>query len=174
MGWAALRAVFRSWEVHEREQLSVWMRRQGFPAVRPGSHISARAQEFLLSEACQVDGRVALLEAVYVVIAIVVPPDRAFGIESRSGQTSPNNECGFQLVAVGSGQFGGDFRIENSHAGRVRESFNFAFRERFMARLEGNVEAETRVWKLFGLIPIMLLHKPRDRFSGTERIGTPS
>ena len=46
------------------------MRGQGFLAVRPGSHISARAQEFLLSEACRVDGRVALLEAVYVVIAI--------------------------------------------------------------------------------------------------------
>ena len=30
VGWA----VFRSWEVHEREQLSVWMRRHRFPAVR--------------------------------------------------------------------------------------------------------------------------------------------
>ena len=48
----------------------------------------------------------------------------------------------------------------------MRESFNFAL-ERFKARLEGNVEAETRPWKLFGLIPIMLLHK----LYGTGSVG---
>ena len=51
--------------------------------------------------------------------------------------------------------------------GRVRESFNFALRERFKARLEGNVEVETRAWKLFGLIPIMLLQNGTD---GRERM----
>ena len=51
--------------------------------------------------------------------------------------------------------------------GRLRESFNLALRERFRARLEGNVEAETRAWKLFGLIPVMLLHRP----FGTGSVG---
>ena len=184
VGWAALRAVFRSWEVHESEQLSVWMRRQGFPAVRPGSHISARAHEFLLSEACRVDGRVALLEAVYVVIAIhmgrggVVPPDRAFGIESRRTvgrppvPTTSVDSNWLQLDQVSLEEIFA-LRIPMLKScphylrGRVRESFNFALRERFKARLEGNVEAETRAWKLFGLIPIMLLHKPY----GTGSVG---
>ena len=171
MGWAALRAVFRRWEVHEREQLSVWMRRQGFPAV-------------LMSEACRVDGRVALLEAVYVVIAIhmgrggVVPPDRAFGIESRRTvgrppvPTTSVDSNWLQLDQVSLEEIFA-LRIPMLKScphflrGRVRESFNFALRERFKARLEGNVEAETRAWKLFGLIPIMLLHKPY----GTGSVG---
>ena len=53
VGWTALRAVMRSWEIHEREHLTDWLRRQGFPAVQPGNHISAHAQEFLLSETCR-------------------------------------------------------------------------------------------------------------------------
>ena len=51
--------------------------------------------------------------------------------------------------------------------GMLRESFNLGLRERFRARLEGNVEAETRAWKLFGLVPVMLLHRP----SGTGSVG---
>ena len=51
--------------------------------------------------------------------------------------------------------------------GRLQESFNLALRERFRARLEGNLETETRAWKLFGLIPVMLLHRP----SGTGSVG---
>ena len=39
---------------------------QGFPGPQPGNHISARAQEYILSEGCRSDARVALLEAVFV------------------------------------------------------------------------------------------------------------
>ena len=45
--------------------------------------------------------------------------------------------------------------------GRLRFSFSFALRERHRAREVGDVLAETRAWKLFGLIPMMLLHRPR-------------
>ena len=51
--------------------------------------------------------------------------------------------------------------------GRLRESFNLTLRERFRARLEGNVEAETSAWKFFGLILVMLLHRP----VGTGSVG---
>ena len=37
-------------------QLSSWLRNQGLP-TRPGHHIPARAQERILSQACEVDAR---------------------------------------------------------------------------------------------------------------------
>ena len=54
--------------------------------------------------------------------------------------------------------------------GRLRESFNFALREWFTARLEGNVEAETRAWTFFGLVPVMLLHRLSARGLSTDLI----
>ena len=58
------------WGISSAEDLTVWLRGHGFPGAARGHHITARAQEFLLSEACAVDGRVALSEAVFVQLAI--------------------------------------------------------------------------------------------------------
>ena len=69
-GWAALRSVMRSWGIHSQDQLTQWLRSRGFPATRPGHHISARAQEDLLHEGCNEDARVALLETVFVLISL--------------------------------------------------------------------------------------------------------
>ena len=44
---------------------------------------------------------------------------------------------------------------------RLRECFGLALRERFRGKVVADVEAEVRAWKLFGLIPMMLLHKPK-------------
>ena len=89
-GWAALRAVLRSWGIQSPEQLSQWLRSRGFPVVRPGHHISARAQEYLLHEGCTEDARVALLETVFVLITLhlgrtsgVPPPTRMNHTGSR-------------------------------------------------------------------------------------------
>ena len=49
--------------------------------------------------------------------------------------------------------------------GRLRHSFRTALEERCLAALEGDVEA--RAWKLFAVVPIMLLSRPR----GIGRIG---
>ena len=65
-GWVALRNVFRSWSILEREDFTAWLRRQGFAGTQPGNHIPARAQEFILEEVCREDARVALLEACFV------------------------------------------------------------------------------------------------------------
>ena len=46
------------------------LRNQGFAATRRGHHIPARAQERILSQACEVDARVALLEVVFVTIVL--------------------------------------------------------------------------------------------------------
>ena len=49
--------------------------------------------------------------------------------------------------------------------GRLRFCFSLALRERTRARQAGDERAEIRAWKLFGLIPMMLLHKPQGRGS---------
>ena len=66
MGWTALRAALRSWGVSGQDDLTQWLRDQRFAGAQPGNHIPARAQEFLFSEACRFDARVALLEAFFV------------------------------------------------------------------------------------------------------------
>ena len=71
-GWSALRTVFRMWSIYEREDLTGWLRRRGFPGTQPGNHISARAQEHILTEACRTDARVALLEASHVAVVLHV------------------------------------------------------------------------------------------------------
>ena len=60
----------RSWGISCTEQLTTWLRSHGFPATRPGHHISARAQEFIIHEACRADARLALLETVFVLITL--------------------------------------------------------------------------------------------------------
>ena len=45
--------------------------------------------------------------------------------------------------------------------GRFRHCFCVASRERYRAKLAGDAVAEERAWKLFGLIPVMLLHRPQ-------------
>ena len=61
-GWLALRAVMRSWGVEAREGLTLWLQSHGSQPRH--QDIGARAQEAVINEACAVDARVALLEAV--------------------------------------------------------------------------------------------------------------
>ena len=51
--------------------------------------------------------------------------------------------------------------------GRLRQIFDLALRERHRAQLAADPVAENRAWKLFGLIPRLLLHRPR----GTGSVG---
>ena len=50
--------------------LALWFRANGFPSAQVGNHISARAEEHILSEASASDARVVLLESGYVVLAL--------------------------------------------------------------------------------------------------------
>ena len=45
--------------------------------------------------------------------------------------------------------------------GWLRFSFGVALRERCRAKLNQDPVAELRAWELFGLVPIVLLHKPK-------------
>ena len=66
LGWNSLRAAIRTWGIAQPEDLTIWLRNQGFPCPQVGSHISARAQKYILSEGCRHDARVGMLEAVYI------------------------------------------------------------------------------------------------------------
>ena len=58
--------------------------------------------------------------------------------------------------------------------GRFRQCWGTALRERCRARLAGDVVSESRDWKLFCLVPVMLLHRPRGSGSVERRVGTES
>ena len=70
VGWTALREVFRGWGIMAAEDLTTRLCQEGFPRCSVGNHISARAQEHILRQACEVDARVALLEVMYVLITV--------------------------------------------------------------------------------------------------------
>ena len=40
IGWTSLRAAMRSWGFTTEQDLSQWLRRQGFPGPQLGNHIS--------------------------------------------------------------------------------------------------------------------------------------
>ena len=90
-GWTAMRSVFRMWSIHEREDLTMWLRNQGFPGTHPGNHISARAQEHILTEACRTDARVALLEASYVEVVLLT--GRQMAVPEATTATPNERHC---------------------------------------------------------------------------------
>ena len=59
--------------------------------------------------------------------------------------------------------------------GRLRHTFGVALRETARVKREGDEVSEGRARKLFGLIPMMLLHRPRGTSSDrSRRVGQPS
>ena len=70
VGFNVLRATMRSWGISNPEDLSEWLSRHGFPFVRPGNHLSARAQEHIFAVGSRTDARIAIFEAVYVLITV--------------------------------------------------------------------------------------------------------
>ena len=183
-GWQALREAMRSWGVGQEVDLQAWLRGQGFPGPQPGNHISARAQEYILSEGCRSDARVALLEAVFVTTTLEMGrrnapasariPSAATERVRRASQVPPRVDhsswASLDSVDV-EDLFSQRIPMLKScphfFRGRLRHSFRTALEERCRAALEGDVVAEARAWKLFAVVPIMLLSRPR----GIGRIG---
>ena len=176
-GWRALRSVFRLWSIHDWEDLTVWLRSQGFPGTQHGNHISARAQEHIIAEACRIDAWVALLEASYVAVVLhmclqVVVPGAATNPTERRRQADPT-VVGIAIPRAWESLDTIDCQelfLKNIPMlkscprflrGRLRECFSFALRERLRGKIVGDDQAELRGWKLFALIPLMLLHKTR-------------
>ena len=175
-GWTALRDIFRAWGISAPEDLTEWMDREGFPRCAAGNHIFARAQEHILSSACAVDGRVALLETVYTATAIVAsrqmapPVSRAPVLARRRPVRSSGfvqDESWAQLDNIDEQEV---FQLRvhllkicpHFLKGRLRQSFFIALHERSKRKLEADSVGEKRAWKLFALVPIMLLHRSRN------------
>ena len=106
LGWNSLRAAMRTWCIAQLEDLTIWLRNQGFPGPQVGSHISARAQEYILSEECRHDARVRMLEAVYITTTLELgrrmapvgePREVRGGTGPESGTTPLSFNIGGQL-----------------------------------------------------------------------------
>ena len=173
LGWSSLRGVLR---VHSREDLTVWLREHGYPGAQPGNHITARAQEHLFHRASGVDARVSLLEVAFVTIVLHMGRQGRESGRAAIGSvpSMPTNSTAERIGEVDWSQLD-FFSLEELFLlqvpmlrscphflrNRLRECFGFALRERFRAKVVADVEAEIRAWKLFGVIPMMLLHKPQ-------------
>ena len=170
----------RSWGVMNVNNLTEWLRSHGLPATRPGQHFSTRAQEAIIQEGCRTDARVALLETVLVLTAL--HQRRASGVPqvTRTIPWQPPRRPGVLPIPEAFAQEVGNnwtariclsgSRCESMlktclffFRGRLRQSFTVALRERYRARQVEDTQAEERAWKLFGLIPIMLMHCPKTR-----------
>ena len=177
MGWALWRAAMRSWGINCTEQLTTWLRSHGFPATRPGHHISASAQEFIIHEVCTTDARAALLEAVFVLITL--HQGRASGVQfvTRASYVATRRTvlsfvplgvlegCWEQLDEVVLAEW---FlkrvpmlkTCPHFCRGRLWQCFTVVFQEWYRARQVGDLQADERAWKVCGLVPMMLMHRP--------------
>ena len=144
--------------LEDRRDLSDWLGRRGFLRTSAGNHISARVQEVILSEASAIDARGGRAGAVRV--PEVVPP-----VPRRRRQTKITAESWAQLDLVDLSEVFLE-RIPMLKTcprflrGRLRFSFAIVLRERHRAKLEGDMVGANKAWKLFGLVPILLLSRP--------------
>ena len=134
-----------------------------FAGAQPGNHIHARAQEFLFSEACRFDARVALLEAFFVRLTLhmgrqmAVPPGAILAngqasvqvVEAhRWAQLDSVNLTEFMLLRVRMFQSCPHFL-----RGQMRQCWGTALRERTRAKLAGDQSIgriESMEFVLFG------------------------
>ena len=180
VGLEALSKVMGSWDIRSREDLSEWIYRQGFPRPRWGAHITARAQERILTMAVAVDARVIGLEAVYVQVALLacrrVPMpakpilhEAVCGTVGRQRTAFPETfpeECWAVMDGV-------NLRISSvsdSQCCRVvlitcEAVFRQANRRVFEARREvarsHDAVLEERAWKAFCILQVLFLRRPQ-------------
>ena len=144
--------------------------REGFPRCAAGNHISARAQEHILSSACAADGRVYTATAIVAGRQMAPPVSRAPVLARRrpvrsSGSVQDESWAQFDNIDVQE-VFQQRVPMLKTCAhflrGRLRHSFFIALHERLKRKLEVDPVGEERAWKLFALVPIMILHRPRN------------
>ena len=185
MEWTSLRAAMKTWSIAQPEDLSICLRNHGFPGPQVGSHISARAQECMLSERCRHDARVEMLEAVHITTTLklgrkMVPVEepREAREEARFPRVAPHPTHSTMVCSWADLD---DVDMEEVFTQRVpmlgscphffrgcfRNSFRAVLEERYRADHEGDELAEERTWKLFALVPMMFLH----RAQGTGGVG---
>ena len=185
--WESLCRAYRSWGIHSREDLAEWIYSQGFPKPRGGVHFSGRAQERILQEACKIDARIAALETVIVRItveavrrAVCEQPaelrasrtqrrrQRAAAHRQQPVPSSPPSDSWSQMDSVDmQAEYSQRFPVLQSCPAFVKGRFHQALRHALEARRTsaqaGDDVMVLRSWKLFCLLPKMLLHRPHQR-----------
>ena len=169
-GWEALRDVLRSRGIRSREDLAEWISAQGFPVPRWGHHFSGRVQERILNMAIAVDARVSALECLFVKLTLAKcqrqdPPMVRGEVRRRQDQQDVTHQNDWEwldsvsLVEV----FGRRVPVLQSCPYHIRGRFRQAVRQALELRSHAvrtqDRVSEVRGWKLFCLLPLMLLRR---------------
>ena len=186
---AILQAAMRSWDVRDADALLAWLRGEGFRPRSVKAHFSARAQERVLSAAAAHDQQALQLERACVQLALAFgrwpAPQAETGV--RLGRRArrralqghfvsrPPGACFSFSAEIWSTLDDIDLREEFQFrvpclqstpaflTGRIRYAIRLALTERKEACRQGNREREVQAWKLFGLLPSLLLRRPRSQ-----------
>ena len=139
---------------------------------RQANHIQGRAQEHIVTVGCQVDARVALLECVFVALTLDEGRQRPPHNTSRSHHGAKTRDTGIPSEVPRTSWDVMDevnleevFFVPNTNVEKLATVCALLFGKD--AKLVGDTVAEERAWKVFGLLPAMLLHRPR----GCGRVG---
>ena len=163
----------RSWGLNSREDLSEWIHNQGFRQPRWGAHFSARAQERIMNMAIAADANVALLESVFIHVAahscssshrISISEVRPHTIRPRREDQPVHNSWevldGVCLADVFQQRHVVLQSCPHHLKGRYRHMSRLALEARSNAVQVHDRVMETRAWKLFCLVPYLLLRRP--------------
>ena len=179
VGWEVLHNAMRSWGVNSREDLSEWIHNQGYPRPRWGAHFSGRVQERIMNMAIARDVRGVGLESVFVQLIMSSCPeglshdDVAPRVVAAGRDAAVASVVEWEVLDEVSLQqvFQKRFSVLQSCPVQVKGRFRQAVRvalEALETAAHGNDEVmECRAWKLFLLLPFMLLRRPL----GRGRIG---
>ena len=142
----------------------------------------SRTPHICLHEACTADARAALLETVFVLTTLhqgrasgVPPVTRASHIATRRTASAVPSEvlgrCREQLDQVNLAEWFLKripmLKTFPHFSRKVAAVFCCGSQGKVQSKTIGNIQAEECAWKVFGLIPMMLMHRPR----GTGLVG---
>ena len=169
-----------NWGVFHRADLTQWLRGHGFVAVQPGNHVSPRSRNVVrgsVQERC----KSCVVRTVFVRLTLhmgrtisvpegATPASRPTVSSHARSNGSPSweqldsvdlSECLLRRVPM---------LVPSFPQEQVAAMLGFALRERYRAKLAMSMLKSVQ-WKLFCLVPMMILCKPKRWFSGSRRIG---
>ena len=177
--WEALHLALVTMGIQSVEGLSEWICGQGFPQPRWCAHFCGRAQERLLNSAAHINARVTCLESAHVQVVLqacqhgVRQEQEEHRVRRVAPEPTSDPDARWDVMD--------DVNLEeiSSKRFRVLQSCPFQMRGRFRQATRVALETlhngvvghdslmKTRGWKLFILLPFMLLWRPR----GHAKVG---
>ena len=175
-GFAALAAALSSFGIRSTADLAEWMRLRRRRA-HPDRHLGSAAVNQAFAEVLRFDARAALLSQVIREVVVQLGRCKAHPVlqgpqphtTQRHGRPhAPTHvpEASWALLDDADLRHFFSLRIPTirscpaSLRGRWRHALCFALSARRTAREKHCSDSELRAWRLFGLLPVLLLHKP--------------